>query len=57
MTNLFVKRLCGTFMRNFRDLSHSVEPFSGTLEPIFVEPVNFKEWNLYVKPELLRVEP
>ena len=38
MTNLFAKRLCGTFMWNFGDLNHSVEPFSGILEAIFVEP-------------------
>ena len=42
MTNLFAKRLCETFMWNFGDLNHSVEPFSGTLEPLFVEP--WKTW-------------
>ena len=49
-TNLFAKRLCETFVWNFGDLNHSVEPFSATLEPLFVEPGNFKEWNRYVEP-------
>ena len=40
MTNLFAKCLSEIFMRNFGDLNHSVAPFSGTLEPVFVEPVN-----------------
>ena len=37
MTNLFAKRLCGTFMWNIGNVNHSVELFSGTLEPLFVE--------------------
>ena len=40
MTNLFAKRLCGTFVWNIGNLNHSVELFSGTLEPLFVEPGN-----------------
>ena len=31
MTNLSVKHLCGTFMWNFGNLNHSVEPFSAKL--------------------------
>ena len=29
------------FMWNFGNLTHSVEAFSGTLDPLFVEPGNF----------------
>ena len=58
MTNLFTKHLCGTFMWNFGNLNHSVEPFYGSLKPAFVE--HFKSgtfvWNLG-EPELFRVEP
>ena len=53
MTNLFVKRLCGTFMWNFGNLNHSVEPFSATLGTC--KSGTFM-WNL-VEPELLTVEP
>ena len=59
MTNLFAKRLCGTFMWNFGNLNHSVEPFSGTLEPLWnlgtCKSGTFM-WNLG-EPEFLRVEP
>ena len=40
VTNLFAKGLCGTFMWNFGNLNHSVEPFSGTFELLFVGPGN-----------------
>ena len=36
----FATCLCGTFMWDFGNLSHSVEPFSGNLKPEFVEPRN-----------------
>ena len=48
------KPFCGTFMWNLdvelREPESFCEAFSGTLEPLFVEPGNFYEWNFYVEP-------
>ena len=40
--SLDAKPLSGTFMWNFGNLNHSVEPFHGTLEPVSVEPGNLQ---------------